>query len=187
MSEMKAVRRNYGFTLIETLIAVSLCAMLMVAVAVVIFALIGGLRDNDGLARSRQSAVTSMNYMVNKVRRSVHIEVTSSTLKTIDAGTYNSDTHIWTPTSWTLFSYDNSVTPPKMTTTQSNSTGSAVLNNVTNLTFTGTTTGGDLKNPNHYVTIAMTVTAPTTFDSRVTAKSLSFSLSTTALVRASLQ
>lgn len=174
--------RRYALTLLEVLIALVLSSLLMIAAVTSLFALLNNLRANDALVRSRQSAVASVNLMVNKARRAQHITVSASpnTLRTIDSGTYNGSA--WTETHWTQFSLSGQTLN---VTSDSNTTAVAVLSNVTTLDFTANAASpADAKNPNHYVTITLTVTQP---DSYNPAKKTPFTLSATALVRSSLQ
>src|SRR2546430_12879354 len=71
--------RRPGMTLIESMISLSIAAMLLVAVAAAYQASASAITMNDTFFRSSQAGRVSMNQLLTEIRRADAVQVTGST------------------------------------------------------------------------------------------------------------
>ena len=165
-----------GLILLEVIIGTGLAAMLFLATCSAIMVLTSSIRGNDGYLRARQASVVMMNNLTNTIRCAKNLTLATPT--TDGTGFTSLTTTNVDPNTQAQSTTTYSVSGSNIQISQNGAAAHNALSNVDRLVFYGTP-GSD--GNYHSITITLQMATPDSFN---TAKVTSFTLSGTALARA---
>ena len=143
MNRIPASKRRGGFTIVETLVALSIMALIMVAIGFALQNASQATRTNALVAESRQRAMNGLNYTLSAIRRAKDIYLLDDAGNPLPNATYATKLETvriknlsnWADVAWAIFDLDTKDGHSYLRVVSEDGTSNPALDSVVALRF----------------------------------------------------